>query len=192
MPRMTPPPPAIDTHGRPIILIGLMGCGKTTVGRELSKMLGMPFLDMDAIIEEQIGKSIPAIFRDEGEARFRALETALLRYLENCEGGAGAAIISTGGGVVLRPENRDILLRLGFCVWLDVEVPALISRTSRTNNRPLLACGNRRATLERLRVERNPLYARASHLRLDSTRMDVMAVARRVCREAEAFFRAVP
>ncbi len=190
MPCVTPTAPVIDTHGRPIILIGLMGCGKTTVGRELSKMLGMPFLDMDAIIEEQIGKPIPAIFRDEGEAHFRALETALLRYLETCAGGAGAAIISTGGGVVLRPENRDILLRLGFCVWLDVEVPALLSRTARSINRPLLANVNRRVVLERLSRERTPLYAAAAHLRLDSTRLDVMQVTRRVCREAEAFFKA--
>ncbi len=186
-------PPIIDTHGRPIILIGLMGCGKTTVGRELSKMLAMPLLDMDAVIEEQIGKPISAIFHDEGEAHFRALETALLRYLEQGAGSStGAAIISTGGGVVLRPENRAIMQRLGFCVWLNVAVHALMSRTARNNNRPLLAKGNRRATLERLSRERNPLYAEAAHLQLDSTRMDVMTVARHVRRAAEEFFRPAP
>ncbi len=165
------------TGDRSIILIGLMGCGKTTVGRELSKLLGMPFLDMDAVIEEQIGKSISAIFRDEGEAHFRTLETVLLRYLLNekaCE--SGAPIISTGGGVVLREENRAILRRLGFCVWLDVEVPTLIARTSRNNNRPLLAAPNRREILEKLSAQRNPLYAETAHLHLDSTRMDINAV----------------
>ncbi len=179
-----------SSYSSSIILIGLMGCGKTTVGRELSKMLGMPLLDMDAVIEEQIGKSIPDIFRDEGEARFRALETALLRYLihEGTRHGAGAPIISTGGGVVLREENRAMLRRLGFCVWLNVEVPTLIARTSRSSNRPLLANNNRRATLERLSQERSPLYAETAHLCLDSTRMDISAVVKAIAGAAGDFF----
>ncbi len=181
--------PRIDTHGRPIILVGLMGCGKTTVGRELSKMLGMPFLDMDAVIEEQIGKSIPAIFRDEGEAHFRALETALLRYIATKAGSKeGADIVSTGGGVVLKPENRDIIRRLGFSVWLNVEVPALMARTARSTNRPLLAHADRRATLERLSRERSPLYAASAHLRIDSTFMDVVDVVDAICAAASTFF----
>ncbi len=179
----------VSTVPRPIILIGLMGCGKTTVGRELSKLLGMPFLDMDAVIEEQIGKSIPAIFQDEGEAHFRALETALLRYLLQEEGRTSSPpIISTGGGVVLREENRSILRQLGFCVWLNVEVPTLIARTARSNNRPLLANTNRRVTLERLSAQRSPLYAQASHLQLDSTKMDIYAVVRHIEDAAKAFF----
>ncbi len=172
-----------------IILIGLMGCGKTTIGRELSKLLGMPFLDMDALIEEQIGKSIPAIFRDDGESHFRALETALLRYLLNDgAGGSSAPIISTGGGVVLREENRAILRKLGFCVWLNVEVPTLIARTARANNRPLLANANRREILEKLSAQRNPLYEETAHLRLDSTKMDITTVVRRISAAAEGFF----
>ncbi len=173
-----------------IILIGLMGCGKTTVGRELSKMLGMPFLDMDAVIEEQIGKSIPAIFQDEGEARFRALETALLRYLvsdEGCGAGGTPPIISTGGGVVMREENRHYLRRLGFCVWLNVEVPTLMARTSRSNNRPLLANTNRRAMLEKLATQRNPLYAATAHMQLDSTRMDIPTVVQHIAEAARGF-----
>ncbi len=178
-----------SSYKRPIILIGLMGCGKTTIGRELSKMLGMPLLDMDAVIEEQVGKSIPAIFQDEGEAHFRALETALLRYLLNGEGwGTGVPIISTGGGVVLREENRAILRKLGFCVWLKVDVPILISRTARSNNRPLLANTDRRAILEKLSLQRSPLYADAAHLELDSSKLDITAVVRQISAAAEAFF----
>ncbi len=178
------------TTNRSIILIGLMGCGKTTVGRELSKTLGMPFLDMDALIEEQIGKSISAIFHDEGEARFRALETALLRYLVSEEGHrAGGPIISTGGGVVLKEENRGILRHLGFCVWLNVDVPTLIARTARSSNRPLLANANRREILERLSAQRSPLYAETAHLRLDSSRMDIMAVVRHIAAASRDFFR---
>ncbi len=176
-------------YKRPIILIGLMGCGKTTVGRELSKLLGMPFLDMDAVIEEQIGKPIPMIFQEEGEAHFRALETALLRYLLNEGGiGAGVPIISTGGGVVLREENRSILRRLGFCVWLNVEVPTLLARTARSNNRPLLNNPNRRATLDALAIQRSPLYAETAHLQLDSTQMDINAVVNHVAAACRDFF----
>ncbi len=171
-----------------IILIGLMGCGKTTAGRELSKLLGKPFLDMDAVIEEQIGKPIPAIFREEGEGHFRALETALLRYLLSEEGqGAGAAIISTGGGVVLREENRALLRRMGFCVWLNVDVPTLITRTARSNNRPLLLNTDRRAVLEKLSEQRNPLYASTAHLRLDTSRMDIGSVVRSIAEAAQQF-----
>ena len=178
------------SYQRPIILIGLMGCGKTTVGRELSKLLAMPFLDMDAVIEEQIGKPIRDIFRDEGEQRFRLLETALLRYLlDNMESNrAGVPIISTGGGVVLRRENRQILRQLGFCIWLNVEIPTLLARTARSANRPLLAHPNRRDILERLSCERAPLYKETAHLMLDSTHMDITGVVRRIHEAARCFF----
>ncbi len=177
------------TRRRAIILIGLMGCGKTTVGRELSKMLGMPFLDMDAVIEEQIGKSIPAIFRDEGEGHFRALETALLRYLlHEADWSNGAPIISTGGGVVLKEENCAILRQLGFCVWLNVELDVLLARTARANNRPLLLNKDRRAILGNLLEQRAPFYARTAHLRLNSSQMDIRSVASYVANASRGFF----
>lgn len=169
----------IDTHGRPILLIGLMGCGKTTVGKELSKATGLPLLDMDAVIEEQVGKSIPEIFKEDGEAHFRALETALLRYLEGTVGTRrGSSVISTGGGVVERPENRAILHRLGFTVWLQVGIPTLLSRTARTNNRPLLMADDRETTLRRLLAHRAPLYAQTAHLTLDTADMEVPDIVR--------------
>ncbi len=185
---MTPCLP-IDTHGRPIILIGLMGCGKTTVGKELSKATGLPLLDMDAVIEEQIGKSISAIFKEDGEARFRALETALLRYLKRTVGTArGAAIISTGGGVVMRPENRAIIRELGFAVWFRVSVSTLLARTSRSSNRPLLKTDDRLATLTRLDGLRAPLYAETAHLQLETTEMDIPSIVRAVHQAAKSFF----
>ncbi len=182
----------LNTQGRPIILIGLMGCGKTTVGKELSKLTGMPLLDMDSVIEEQIGKPIADIFRDEGEAHFRALETALLRYLESDEGSAVCcnSIISTGGGVVLRPENREILRRLGFTVWLSVDVDILISRTMRNNNRPLLRRPDREEVLNQLLTQRSPMYAETAHLKLDSSELDIPSVVREVYKAACAFFSA--
>ena len=179
----------IDTQGRPIILVGMMGSGKTTVGKELSKLTGMPLLDMDAVIEEQIGKSIPDIFRDEGEGRFRALETALLQYLENfVTTRKGATIISTGGGVVLREINRKILRRMGYVVWFDVTVDALIERTSRANNRPLLNCENRYEILTRLQNDRRALYDEVCHQYVETTNLDVLSVVHAVHAGASEYF----
>lgn len=173
---------------RSIILVGMMGGGKTTVGKELSKVLGLPLLDMDAVIEEQIGKSIPDIFKNEGEAHFRALETALLQYLESSPENNLPAIISTGGGVVTRPENREILRRLGFVVWLDVDVRTLAARTSRTTNRPLLNNVSRVATLRKLSEIRTPMYQAAAHLRLRTSKMEIHDIVRRITAEAQIFF----
>ncbi|MBR1981861.1 MAG: shikimate kinase [Akkermansia sp.] len=187
-PSMVPAPiHPLDTKGRPIILVGLMGCGKTTVGKALSKRTGMPLLDTDAIIEEQIGKSIPEIFEEQGEAHFRALETALLRYLLY-NPTPSPSIISTGGGIVVRPENRELLRMLGFTVWLNVSVNALLVRTAKSTNRPLLLNTDRRAVFERLDSERRAFYKESAHLWLEASRMDVNSVAVRVCEEAERFF----
>lgn len=179
----------LDTKGRPIILVGLMGCGKTTVGKALSKRTGMPLLDTDAIIEEQIGKPIPQIFAEQGEAHFRALETALLRYLLY-NPTPSPSIISTGGGIVVRPENRELLRKLGFTVWLNVSISALLTRTAKSTNRPLLQNADRRAVFERLDSERREFYKQAAHLWLEASRMDVNTVAVNVCNEAERFFAA--
>ena len=152
-------------------------------------MTGMPLIDMDAIIEEQIGKSIPDIFREDGEAHFRALETALLRYIEGTIGTEkGNVIISTGGGVVLRAVNREILRRIGFTVWFNVDVPTLLERTSRSNNRPLLQSPDRVAIMERLHRERTPLYAETAHLRLDSSSISVKDTVPLIHEAALVFF----
>ena len=180
----------LQTKGRPIVLIGLMGSGKSTIGRELSRRTALPFLDMDAVIEEQVGKTIPDIFREKGEGHFRALETALLRLIENnVKNGHGAHIISTGGGVVLRPENRAILQRLGFTVWLNVDVPNLLARTARTHNRPLLQVDDREAAFRALLAERSPLYTQSSHLRINSSDMKVQEVVDTVLHHAQRFFK---
>lgn len=178
----------IDTKGRPIILIGLMGCGKTTVGKALSMRTGLPLLDTDAIIEEQYGKTIPRIFEEDGEMTFRNLETALLRYLLEGRGTRPPAVISTGGGIIMRPENRRILHHLGFVVWLNVAVSALLARTAHAGNRPLLEVADRRAALLQLSHVRRPLYEETAHLRLNTTRMDVNGVVHEICRRADRFF----
>ncbi len=177
----------IETHGKPIILVGLMGCGKTTVGKLISKRTGMPLLDMDALIEEQVGMKISQIFAEQGEEHFRTLETTLLRFLLD-HPQIPPPVISTGGGVVGRAENRELLRRLGFVVWLDVSVNALLRRTARSNNRPLLQTGNPAETLRRLWEVRAPLYKETAHRIIHSSRMDVGEVCRRVCSLAERFF----
>ncbi|MGN0866008.1 MAG: shikimate kinase [Akkermansia sp.] len=178
----------LDTKGHPIILIGLMGCGKSTVGKALSMRTGMPLLDTDAVIEEQVGKSIPDIFAERGEAHFRMLETALLRYIEGRHP-APPPIISTGGGIIIRKENRELLHRLGFVVWLNVGVGTLLARTAHGSNRPLLQNTDRAAVLAELLHRRYPFYAETAHLQMDSSRMDANTAAYNICLVAERFFK---
>ncbi len=179
----------IDTKGRLIILIGMMGCGKTTVGKELSRLTGIPMLDMDTIIEEQIGKSIPEIFQESGEAHFRALETALLRYIEvSPPFSTSSFIISTGGGVVLSAVNRSILRRIGFVVWLDASAEVIVERTSRSNNRPLLRTEDRLQVIQSLIDKRCKLYQETAHLRIETSELDVLPVVDVLHAAAADFF----
>lgn len=179
----------IDTKGRLIILIGMMGCGKTTVGKELSRLTGIPMLDMDTIIEEQIGRSIPEIFQKSGEAHFRALETALLRYIETSPPfSTSSFIISTGGGVVLSSLNRSILRRIGFVVWLDASAEVIVERTSRSNNRPLLRTEDRLQVIQSLADKRRILYQETAHLRIETSGLDVLPVVDVLHAAATEFF----
>lgn len=180
----------LSTPGRSIVLIGIMGAGKSTVGRELSRATGLSFLDTDAVIEEQTGMSIPDLFRERGERHFRLLETALLRYIEKSarETGGEAHIISTGGGIVLSPENRELLRRLGFTVWLTADLPTLLARTARAQNRPLLHVEDRRHTLSALLEQRSPLYEQTAHLSVDSSCLRAADVAEVILRRARSFF----
>ncbi len=151
---------------RNIVLVGFMGCGKSTVGRELRKRLGYPWIDMDHRIEQEAGKSVSAIFADDGEPGFRDRETDLLKRLLASD--TTRTVLSTGGGVVLRPENRDLLKRLGYVVWLDTPVESILERTSRNHSRPLLRTEDPEKRIRTLMREREALYAESAHLRLDT------------------------
>ncbi len=168
----------------------MMGCGKSTVGRMLSIDLDRPLLDMDALIEEQIGKSISDIFRDEGEAHFRSLETALLRFLvEGTPSPAEGCVLSTGGGVPVKAENRELLRQLGFVIWLRVDVDTLYERTCRTNHRPLLnQQGNARQRLKDLCAARYPIYEETAHYIIDTSKVDVNEVTDLIKAAAEKYF----
>ena len=176
-----------DSPGMPenIVLIGFMGCGKSTVGRELQQRLGYPLVDMDTEIEKLAGKPITRIFAEDGEPAFRAMETALLREISAT---GGRHIVSTGGGVIGRPENRELLRGLGFVVWLHAPPAVILERTSRNRDRPLLHDDDPAAKIASLLGEREPLYRETSHLRIDTAGLDSTELATGILESARYFF----
>lgn len=146
---------------RPIVLVGMMGVGKTTVGRKLATMLHQPFVDADEEIERAAQMSIPEIFATYGEAYFRSGERRVIARLVGDGSTADRKILATGGGAFCDPETRRLILERAIAVWLDSDVDTLVERVSRKDNRPLLRSGNPREILTRLREERQPAYAQA-------------------------------
>jgi shikimate kinase len=154
--------PAVDRH---LALVGLMGAGKSTVGRRLASAWGRAFVDLDDAIVAAAGRPIPELFAAEGEAGFRDRETAALRA---ALAEPTPLVVATGGGVVLREENRALLGERAVVVWLDAEVDALAARVGDGTGRPLLAD----APAERLRslaTARRPLYEAVADLRVDTS-----------------------
>lgn len=169
-----------------IVLIGFMGCGKSTIGREIHHRLGYPLLELDQIIEDTLGKKITEIFREEGEAAFRDFET--LQLIEISKQTDGNNIISTGGGIVIRADNRMYLRHLGFVVWLCAKEKVIFERTSRNRDRPLLNTPTARENISRLLVEREPWYKETAHLRIDTDGLDAHEVATGIIESARYFF----
>jgi shikimate kinase len=153
-----------DQLDRPIVLVGLMGAGKSTVGRRLAKRLGLPFVDSDEAIEDAAGFSAGELFERYGDADFRDGERRLVARLVD-EG--NVRVIATGGGAYVNPITRKLLNERAITVWLDAPVDILAERTGRRNTRPLLRHGSRATTLKRLSEERGPAYAEA-HIRVRS------------------------
>jgi len=153
-----------DQFDRPIVLVGLMGAGKSTVGRRLAKRLGLPFIDSDEAIEDAAGFSAGELFERYGDADFRDGERRLVARLVD-EG--SIRVIATGGGAFVNPLTRKLLNERAITVWLDAPVDILTERTGRRNTRPLLRNGSRANTLQRLAEERGPAYAEA-HIRVRS------------------------
>ncbi len=146
---------------RPIVLVGMMGVGKTTVGRKLSAMLNVPFCDADEEIEKAAQMSIPEIFAQFGEAYFRSGERRVIARLVGEDGVPVRRVLATGGGAFVDPETRALILRRAIAVWLDSDVDTLVARVGRKGNRPLLRGGNPREILTRLKAEREPAYSEA-------------------------------
>lgn len=146
-----------------IVLIGFMGAGKTSVGKVLAERTGLPFLDTDQEIENRAGMTIPEIFETKGEEGFRAVETDTLRALiREAEESQRPAVFSTGGGLPMREENRELLRNLGFCVYLKTSSGEVLSRLKGDTTRPLLQGDHVKERAERLLKERDPFYEAAS------------------------------
>ena len=154
-----------DLHGRSIVLVGLMGAGKSAVGRRLAKRLGLAFKDADLEICEAAGLSVPEIFARYGEAHFRDRERAVIgRLLEE-----GPIVLATGGGAFMNEETRAAVRAAGVSVWLHADLDTLLDRCLRKGGRPLLETADPRATLQGLMDVRYPVYAEAD-LKVESER----------------------
>ena len=140
-----------------IALVGLMGAGKSSIGRRLAIVLGLPFIDADTEIEAAAGLTIEEIFARDGEAAFRSGERRVIaRLLDN-----PTQILATGGGAFMDPATRALILERTISVWLKADLDLLLARVGRRNNRPLLKTGDPRTVLARLIEERYPIYAEA-------------------------------
>ncbi|MGR9088427.1 MAG: shikimate kinase AroK [Gammaproteobacteria bacterium] len=163
-------------HSENIYLIGLMGAGKTTIGRQLAKALKRPFYDSDKTIEENTGVDIPTIFEFEGESGFRERERKTIRQLTQKQG----IVLATGGGAILLEENRKLLKENGFVVYLQCSVARILERTRRDTQRPLLKASNPRERLESLFGEREPLYLSCADFKIDTGSMPSKVVVNRI------------
>ncbi|MBN9221337.1 MAG: shikimate kinase [Mesorhizobium sp.] len=140
---------------RSIVFVGLMGAGKTAIGRKLATMLSLPFMDSDHEIESVSRMTVPELFERYGESEFRALEQrVILRLLEN-----GPQVLSTGGGAFMNAQTREGIAAHGVSVWLKADLDLLMDRVSKKQNRPLLKSPDPRGVLERLMEQRYPVYA---------------------------------
>ncbi len=154
----------MNQTGKSIVLIGMMGAGKSAVGRCLQQRTKLTLLDTDDIVAAKFGISIPEIFSKYGEHAFREAETQALRELP-----AKQTIIVTGGGIVLREQNINFLKRLGIVVWLHGNKETLFERASRVRIRPLLQSENPREAFTEILQARLPLYARVARIRVDTS-----------------------
>jgi shikimate kinase len=164
-----------------IVLIGMMGAGKSSVGRCLQQRTGLARLDTDEMVAAQFGIPIAQIFEKHGEERFRIAETDVLRKLAP----ERPAIVVTGGGIVGNTENLDLLKQLGTVVWVTADEATLFERASRRNDRPLLQQENPRAIFSKLFRERESLYAAAADLRVDTSALTHDEVAETILNRLE-------
>lgn len=155
---------------RSIVLVGMMGAGKSTVGRRLATRLNLPFVDADHEIEAAAGKSISDIFAEHGEGHFRDGEAKVIaRLLQN-----GPVVLATGGGAVLREDTRARIRQQAISIWLKADAETILRRVRRRSNRPLLQTGDQAETVTRLIAEREPIYSQAA---------DIIVVSREVAHE---------
>ncbi|KAF3977808.1 MAG: shikimate kinase AroK [Methylococcales symbiont of Iophon sp. n. MRB-2018] len=165
-----------------IYLIGLMGAGKTTIGRQLAKSLQLPFYDSDKAIEEQTGVDIATIFEYEGEKGFRTREQKMINELTQLSG----IVLATGGGAILKESNRQVLKNNGFIVYLQCSVDKILQRTKRDRQRPLLCTDDPRKTIETLFAERECFYLSCSDFQIETSSMESKEVVQKVLNEYQS------
>lgn len=175
-----PPTKAASTHL--LVLVGLPGSGKSTVGRQLARRLGMAFIDSDQVIEQRIGCSIRAFFDREGEENFRNLEESVIDELTAAP---EAAVLSTGGGAVLRPANRQCLHQRGTVVYLRSSPEEVFRRIRHDKTRPLLQVANPLEQLRKLYVQRDPLYRETAHYVVETGRPSVATLVNMITMQLE-------
>jgi shikimate kinase len=162
-----------------------MGAGKTTIGRQLARTLKLPFYDSDKAIEESTGVDIPTIFEFEGEEGFRDREHKMLQQLTKMDG----IVLATGGGAVLREENRQLLKENGFIVYLQCSVDRILERTRRDTQRPLLNTDNPRERIETLFAQREPLYLSCADYKIDTGVLQSKVVVSQILEEYKSVYR---
>ena len=163
-----------------IVLVGIMGSGKSTVARVLSKKLNMKWLDTDHMIESQSGKKITDLF-NVSESYFRSWEHSICNSLQNYQN----HIISTGGGIIINPNNRALLKKLGIVIYLSISANAVINRLKNDTKRPLLQHENKLEIIQNLLVERDPLYNEVSTLKIDVDQLSIDQVTEQIIAERE-------
>ncbi len=144
--------------GRTIVMVGMMGAGKSSIGRRLANRLGMAFVDADSEIEQAANATIPEIFEQHGEAYFRDGERRVIQRLLD----GAPKVLATGGGAFIHPETRAAIQANSVSIWLKADRDLLLSRVKRRNNRPLLKNGDPAETIDRLIAERYPIYEEAA------------------------------
>ena len=160
-----------------VILIGFMGCGKSSVGKALADAMGIPFVDTDGMIEEQAGRKINDIFREDGEEYFRELETSVLKQLLSAQ---ERKVIAVGGGLPVREINREYLKRLGTVVYLLAKVETLTGRLEGDNTRPMLRGGELKKRIETLMDARGELYGEAADVCVEPDDKDFEQIVKEI------------
>ncbi|HKQ29993.1 MAG TPA: shikimate kinase AroK [Burkholderiales bacterium] len=159
-----------------VFLVGLMGAGKSTIGRSLASLLQRTFFDSDHEIEARTGAPVTLIFEIEGEVGFRQRESAVIEELTRCEN----IVLATGGGVVLAEENRRCLRSRGTVIYLHATLETLLERTRHDRTRPLLQTDDREGKLKNLLLQRDPLYRDVAHIVVETTHRPPATVAKEI------------
>tara|TARA_Y200000002_G_scaffold158181_1_gene130784 strand:+ start:1747 stop:2274 length:528 start_codon:yes stop_codon:yes gene_type:complete len=164
-----------------IILIGPMGSGKTSIGKKLSKMMKFSFIDTDHIIEEKTGVDIPTIFEHEGESGFREREKNILKEISNIEN----TVVGTGGGIIISPENREIIKNLGFVVYLTADIRELVYRTAQDKSRPLIKNNNTEKVMVDIIKKREKYYENTSNIKISTDNYDTVKISKIIIKNYE-------